>query len=47
VDRPGRADGRTNAAGLIRWVATRRGSALRSMRDAVRALKALEQAVAA
>jgi hypothetical protein len=47
VDRTVRADGRTNAAGLIRWVATRRGSALRSMRDAVRALKALEQAVAA
>jgi hypothetical protein len=47
VDRTVHADGRTNAAGLIRWVATRRGSSLRSMRDAVRALKALEQAVAA
>jgi adenosylhomocysteine nucleosidase len=47
VDRTVRADGRTNAAGLIGWVATRRGGALRSMRDAVRALRALEQAVAA
>jgi adenosylhomocysteine nucleosidase len=47
VDRTVHADGRTNAAGLLRWVATRRGDALRSMRDAVRALRALEQAVAA
>jgi hypothetical protein len=47
VDRTVYADGRTNAAGLVRWVATRRGDALRSMRDAVRALHALEQAVAA
>ena len=47
VDRTVHADGRTNATGLVRWVATRRGDALRSMRDAVRALHALEEAVAA
>ena len=40
------ADGRTNVAGLLRWVATRRGDAFRSMRDAIRALHALEEAVA-
>jgi hypothetical protein len=39
-------DGRTNVAGLLHWVATRRGDAIRSMRDAVRALRALEEAVA-
>ncbi len=47
VDRTVHADGRTNVAGLVRWVATRRGAAVRSMRDAVRALHALEEAVAA
>jgi phosphorylase superfamily protein len=47
VDRTVHVDGRTNAAGLVRWVATRRGDALRSMRDALKALRALEQAVAA
>ena len=46
VDRTVHADGRTNAAGLIRWIATRRGDAIRSMRDALRALHALEEAVA-
>jgi adenosylhomocysteine nucleosidase len=46
VDTTVHADGRTNVAGLLRWVATRRGDALRSMRDAVRALRALEEAVA-
>jgi hypothetical protein len=46
VDGTVHADGRTNVAGLLRWVATRRGDAFRSMRDALRALKALEQAVA-
>jgi adenosylhomocysteine nucleosidase len=46
VDGTVHADGRTNVAGLLRWVATRRGDAVRSMRDALRALKALEQAVA-
>jgi adenosylhomocysteine nucleosidase len=47
VDTTVHADGRTDAVGLLRWIATRRGDALRSMRDALRALKALEQAVAA
>jgi len=47
VDGTVHADGRTNVVGLLRWVATRRGSAVRSMRDALRALKALEEAVAA
>jgi hypothetical protein len=46
VDATVHADGRTNVAGLLRWVATRRGNAFRSMRDAVRALHALEEAVA-
>ena len=46
VDRTVHADGRTNVAGLLRWIATRRGDAVRSMRSALRALKALEQAVA-
>jgi nucleoside phosphorylase len=41
------ADGRTNVPGLLRWVATQRGDAIRSIRGALRALKALEQAVAA
>jgi hypothetical protein len=40
------ADGRTNVPGLLRWVATQRGDAVRSIRGALRALKALEQAVA-
>jgi len=46
VDRTVHPDGRTNVAGLLRWVATRRGDAVRSMRDALRALHALEEAVA-
>ena len=46
VDRTVHVDGRTNVVGLIRWVATRRGNAVRSMRDAVPALRALEEAVA-
>jgi adenosylhomocysteine nucleosidase len=46
VDATVHPDGRTDVAGLLRWIATRRGDALRSMRDAVRALRALEQAVA-
>ena len=45
VDRTVHADGRTNVAGLLRWIATRRGDAVRSMRDALTALHALEQAV--
>jgi hypothetical protein len=40
------ADGRTNVRGLLRWVATQRGDAIRSIRGALRALKALEEAVA-
>jgi nucleoside phosphorylase len=47
VDKTVHADGRTNVAGLLRWIATRRGHALRSMRDALHALRALEEAVAA
>jgi hypothetical protein len=41
------ADGRTNVPGLLRWVATERGAAIRTIRGAMRALKALEEAVAA
>jgi hypothetical protein len=47
VDTTVHPDGRTDVVGLLRWVATRRGNALRSMRDAVHALKALERTVAA
>jgi hypothetical protein len=36
-------DGRTDVVGLVKWVATKRGDALRSMRDAMAALKALER----
>jgi len=46
VDATVHADGRTNVVGLLRWVATRRGAAMRSMRDAVTALRALERACA-
>jgi adenosylhomocysteine nucleosidase len=46
VDETVHADGSTDVAGLLRWVATRRGGAIRSMRDAVKALKELERAVA-
>ncbi len=46
VDRTVHADGRTNLAGLLRWVATRRGDAIRSIKGAMRALQALEQAAA-
>ena len=47
VDHTVHADGRTDVVGLLRWIATRRGDAVRSMRDAVSALQALERAVAA
>jgi nucleoside phosphorylase len=40
------ADGRTNVPGLLRWIAKQRGDAIRSIRGALRALKALEEAVA-
>ena len=42
VDEIVHVDGRTNVVGLLRWVATRRGDAIRSMRDAMTALKALQ-----
>jgi hypothetical protein len=47
VDRTVHPDGRTDVAGLLRWVAAKRGDAVRSMRDAVRALRALEREAAA
>ena len=46
VDSTVHADGRTDVVGLARWVATKRGAAIRSMRDALRALDALERAFA-
>jgi adenosylhomocysteine nucleosidase len=46
VDSTIRADGRTDAAGLVRWVAGKRGNAIRSMKDALTALRALEQVLA-
>ena len=39
-------DGRTDVAGLLRWIATGRGDALRAMRDAVRSLNALQRSFA-
>jgi len=47
LDKTIHADGRTNVGGLVRWVATQRGDAIRTIRGALRALKALEEAVAA
>jgi nucleoside phosphorylase len=46
VDRTVHADGRTNVTGLLRWIATRRGDAIRSIQGALKALRALEEAVA-
>jgi adenosylhomocysteine nucleosidase len=46
VDETVHPDGSTDVVGLLRWVATRRGDAIRSLRDAVKALKELERAVA-
>jgi len=46
VDRTVHEDGRTDILGLARWIVSRRGDALRSMRDALRALRALQEAVA-
>jgi len=40
-------DGRTNVAGLVRWIVAQRGGAVCTIRGAMRALKALEEAVAA
>jgi nucleoside phosphorylase len=42
VDDTVHADGTTNVVGLLRWVATKRGDAVRSMRDALTALRALQ-----
>jgi hypothetical protein len=42
VDDTVHADGTTNVIGLVRWVATKRGDAVRSMRDALTALRALQ-----
>jgi hypothetical protein len=47
VDTTVHADGRTNVVGLLRWIVTRRIDAIRSMRDAVVALRSLERTVAA
>jgi len=46
VDETVKSDGRTDVAGLVRWVARRRGDAIRSIKDAVVALRALERAAA-
>ena len=46
VDHTVHADGRTNVVGLMRWVATRRGDAIHSMRDAMTALRALQGSAA-
>ncbi|MES1248707.1 MAG: hypothetical protein ABUS54_13650 [Actinomycetota bacterium] len=42
VDSTVHPDGRTDVVGLVKWVAAKRGDAVRSMRGAVRALKVLE-----
>jgi hypothetical protein len=46
VDTTVHANGKTDVVGLLRWVATRRRDAVRSMKDAVAALRELEKAVA-
>jgi hypothetical protein len=46
VDTTVHPDGSTDVVGLVRWVATRRIDAFRSMKDAVTALRSLEKAVA-
>jgi hypothetical protein len=46
VDSTVHPDGRTNVVGLLRWIVTKRGHAVRSMRDALRALNSLEKALA-
>jgi nucleoside phosphorylase len=43
VDSTVHPDGRTDVLGLVKWVAAKRGDAVRSIRDALTALKALEQ----
>jgi hypothetical protein len=46
VDATVHADGRTDLVGLCRWLAAKRGHAIRSMKDALGALHALEEALA-
>ena len=46
IDDTVHADGRTNVLGLLRWVAVKRGDAIRSMRDALIALRALQDCAA-
>jgi hypothetical protein len=46
VDSTVHPDGRTDVAGLLRWVVTKRGRAIASMRDALRALNSLEKVLA-
>jgi hypothetical protein len=46
VDSTVHANGTTDVVGLVRWVAAKRGKAVRSMKDAVHALRELEGAVA-
>ena len=43
VDGTVHPNGKTDVAGLARWVVTRRGTAIRSMKDAMVALRALEK----
>ena len=43
VDSTVHPDGRTNAVGLVKWVAAKRGDAVRSMRDAMTGLRALSR----
>jgi nucleoside phosphorylase len=43
VDATVHPDGRTDVVGLVKWVAAKRGDAVRSMRDALTALRALER----
>jgi hypothetical protein len=46
VDATVHPDGRTDVVGLLRFVVTRRAAAVRSLKDAVSALRALERAAA-
>jgi len=46
VDSTVHPDGRTDVVGLVRWLAVKRGRAVHAMRDALRALDALEKAFA-
>ena len=43
VDTTVHPNGRTNVVGLLRWVATRRIDAARSLKDAMTALRQLER----